>query len=197
VQQINRLWIVLILLFHSTGYSQTTATSCINKSKPRYLLPYPAGNSYFLLQGNCGRHSHFEHQQFAYDFRMPVGSIVTAMRSGRVVNVKEQFHDHTNNSDSLNFLIILHDDSTAARYLHLTFQGVLVEKGDYVQAGDTIALSGNTGISTEPHLHVDITGYCTKAPCQTLPFSFINSNNPVPIQGRTYQAYKIKRWQLR
>lgn len=174
-----------------------TATGCINKSKPRYFLPYPSGKSYYLLQGNCGRHSHFEHQQFAYDFRMPIGSFVTAMRSGRVVNVKEQFHDNTNNSDSLNFLIILHEDSTAARYLHLTFQGVLVEKGDFVQAGDTIAISGNTGISTEPHLHVDITGYCTKAPCQTLPFSFINSNDPVPVQGKTYLAYKIRRWQLR
>ncbi len=119
---------------------------------------------------------------------MPIGTYVTAMRSGKVVNFREQFRDGANTNDSLNFIIILHEDSTASRYLHLTQNGALVERGQYVNAGDTIALSGNSGLSTEAHLHVDVTGYCTKAPCQTIPFSFINSIDKVPIQGRSYKA---------
>jgi murein DD-endopeptidase MepM/ murein hydrolase activator NlpD len=165
------------------------STGCINKSKPLYLLPFPAGKTYYLLQGNCGKFSHTKESAFAYDFRMPVGSYVTAMRNGKVVNVREQFKDGFNkNNDSLNFIIILHDDSTVSRYLHITHNGALAERGQYVKAGDTIALSGNTGFSTEPHLHVDVTGYCSKAPCQTLPFSFKNCNDKVPVQGRVYTA---------
>lgn len=166
-------------------------SSCINKSKPQYLLPFPAGASYYLLQGNCGKHSHTGTDAFAYDFRMPIGSYITAMRAGKVVNLREQYHDgHNKNNDSLNFIIILHDDSTAARYLHITYNGALVEKEQYVNAGDTIALSGNSGLSTEAHLHVDITGYCTKAPCQTMPFSFKNCDDKIPVQGRIYTAKK-------
>lgn len=167
-----------------------TSTGCINKSKPKYILPFPVDESYYVLQGNCGKHSHSGDGAFAYDFRMPVGTHVIAMRSGKVVNVKEQFRDGSNTNDSLNFIIILHDDSTVSRYLHITQYGALVEKGQYVNAGDTIALSGNSGLSTEPHLHVDVTGYCTKAPCQTIPFSFKNSVDKVPIQGRIYFALK-------
>jgi len=121
---------------------------------------------------------------------MPVGTYVIAMRSGKVVNVRDQFKDGSNTNDSLNFIIILHDDSTASRYLHITQKGALVKKGQYVSVGDTIALSGNSGLSTEPHLHVDVTGYCTRAPCQTIPFSFINCTDEVPIQGRTYKAIR-------
>ena len=113
------------------------------------------------------------------------------MRSGKVVNVREQFKDGSNTNGSLNFIIILHNDSTASRYLHITQNGALVEKGQYVNAGDTIALSGNSGLSTEPHLHVDVTGYCTKAPCQTIPFSFINCRSKVPLQRGVYTALKL------
>lgn len=182
--------IVIVAVLACTGCLAQTSTGCINKSKPQYLLPFPPGQTYYVLQGNCGKHSHFDHQAFSYDFRMPVGSYVTAMRSGKVVAVREEFRDGSNAGDSLNFIIILHDDSTASRYLHLTRNGSLVERGQYINAGDTIALSGNSGVSTEPHLHVDITGYCTKAPCQTLPFSFKNCKDKVPVQGRTYTALR-------
>lgn len=185
------LFLAAILLFsgQSTVSSGLCSNGCINRSKPVYRLPFPAGHSYLLLQGNCGKYSHTNEDAYAYDFRMPVGSYVTAMRPGKVVNLREQFTDGYNkNNDSLNFLIILHNDSTASRYLHLTKNGVLVEKGQFVQAGDTIALSGNTGLSSEPHLHVDVTGYCTKAPCQTIPFSFLFCKDKVPVQGRMYSS---------
>jgi murein DD-endopeptidase MepM/ murein hydrolase activator NlpD len=180
----------LFLFFLSNSQQNLTGTGCINKSKPKYILPFPTGQSYYLLQGNCGKHSHLGNDAFSYDFRMPIGTPVIAMRPGKVVNVREQFRDGSNTNDSLNFIIILHDDSAASRYLHITQNGALVEKGQYVNAGDTIALSGNSGLSTEPHLHVDITGYCTKAPCQTIPFSFKNCKDKVPIQGRIYEALK-------
>lgn len=169
-----------------------TNTGCVNRARPEYVLPFPVGKSYYLLQGNCGKHSHYGNDAFSYDFRMPIGTYVTAMRSGKVVNLHEQFRDGSNTNDSLNFIIILHTDSTASRYLHITQNGALVEKGQYVQAGDTIALSGNSGLCTEPHLHVDVTGYCTKAPCQTIPFSFLNAADKVPMQGRIYIAKQVK-----
>jgi murein DD-endopeptidase MepM/ murein hydrolase activator NlpD len=187
-----RLPFIPLIFFISCSHQNKpvlTSTGCINKSKPQYLLPFPPGQSYYLLQGNCGKYSHTNEAAFAYDFRMPVGTYITAMRPGKVVNVREQFKDGFNkNNDSLNFIIILHEDSTVSRYLHITHNGALAERGQYVKAGDTIALSGNTGFSSEPHLHVDVTGYCTKAPCQTVPFSFKNCIDKVPVQGRTYTA---------
>ena len=39
-------------------------------------------------------------------------------------------------------------------YAHLS--EATVEKGDFVQAGDPIALSGDTGFTTAPHLHYEV-----------------------------------------
>jgi hypothetical protein len=49
---------------------------------------------------------------------------------------------------------VLHESGDVTVYGHM--DEILVSPGDYVEAGDTIALLGNTGQSTGPHLHFEV-----------------------------------------
>jgi murein DD-endopeptidase MepM/ murein hydrolase activator NlpD len=49
---------------------------------------------------------------------------------------------------------ILHESGDVTVYGHM--EEILVEPGQYVQAGETIALLGNRGQSTGPHLHFEV-----------------------------------------
>ncbi len=53
-----------------------------------------------------------------------------------------------------NFVHIKINKNTYISYNHLN--KVLVKKGEFVTSGDIIALSGNTGASTGPHLHLSL-----------------------------------------
>lgn len=83
------------------------------------------------------------------DLPVPVGSPVMSVADGEVV---ERGHDRR----AGNYLTVRHNDGWYSRYLHLNT--VTVRKGDRLSAGETIATSGNTGLSTGPHLHLEI-GY--------------------------------------
>ncbi|WP_320720942.1 M23 family metallopeptidase [Enterobacter sp. 296B2] len=52
------------------------------------------------------------------------------------------------------YMTIRHPDGWSSRYLHLN--KLLMIKNQYVQKGDVIALSGNTGRTDGPHLHLEI-----------------------------------------
>ena len=45
---------------------------------------------------------------------------------------------------------------TSAYYGHLSKNGVAVHLDQRVSAGEMVALSGNTGMSTGPHLHLSV-----------------------------------------
>jgi murein DD-endopeptidase MepM/ murein hydrolase activator NlpD len=159
-----------------------------------YNLPYPKGRSYELRQSNCSGFGHVGFWRHGYDFIMPIGTIVVAARSGSVGWAKDGCSDGDPNCTNL--ITVVHADGTVALYSHLTFGGVLVDPGQGVSQGDTIGLSGNTGFSTEPHLHFsvhpcnDLPGLPNAGNCPSLPFTVQNTDpNPQGLVAlRWYEA---------
>ena len=147
----------------------------------RYVLPFTAGETYSLTQGNCGRESHDGRFRYAFDFRMPAGTPVVAARSGTVVLVRDDRPDGTGRIGDENLVIIEHADGPRSRYVHLRQHGARIVPGDSVAPGDTIALSGNSGRSAFPHLHVDVADRCDRDGCRTVPVAFLNAEPSVPI----------------
>jgi murein DD-endopeptidase MepM/ murein hydrolase activator NlpD len=154
-----------------------------------YVLPWSVGQGYRVGQGNCGPGSHAAGSavQYAYDFLMPTGTAVLAARSGTVLLVEERFADGTRRAGEENYVNVRHGDGTLAAYVHLTQGGALVEVGQPVTQGQVLGLSGDSGSSSEPHLHFHVQA-CEG--CGTVPISFRNTR-PHPrglVQGETYQA---------
>ena len=82
------------------------------------------------------------------DFAMRTGSPITSPADGRVVKAAFQ------KNGAGNYLVIRHDNGYKTRYMHLSKR--MVAEGDRVSMGQKIALSGNTGRSTGPHLHYEV-----------------------------------------
>jgi murein DD-endopeptidase MepM/ murein hydrolase activator NlpD len=82
------------------------------------------------------------------DIAVRIGTDVYAVADGIVLAVPEESDGYGKN------LIIQHADEFSSRYAKLS--DILVTEGQAVKAGERIALSGNTGISTGPHLHFEL-----------------------------------------
>jgi murein DD-endopeptidase MepM/ murein hydrolase activator NlpD len=81
------------------------------------------------------------------DFSAAQGEPIRATADGRVKTVGRS-------PDYGKFVVIDHGDRLETRYAHAS--KILVNEGDLVQREDVIALVGNTGRSTGPHLHYEI-----------------------------------------
>ncbi|MDA3899553.1 MAG: M23 family metallopeptidase [Spirochaetes bacterium] len=166
--------------------------------KSSYLLPYPVGTDYHLVQGNCTRYSHKGTNRYAYDFGMPIGHEITAARGGLVYFVDMDTPDNTFRGKRRyrrypnargNAILIEHDDGTVGVYFHLKQNGALVKKGDTVVQGQPIALSGSSGFTTGPHLHFAVRRSRTDR--QSLPVTFRNADPGEDFNlksGNTYLA---------
>jgi len=158
---------------------------------PKYALPFPEGSAYSLTQGNCGRASHDGRFSFSFDFRMPIGTAVVAARDGVIYALREGNPNGTGRVGDENYVFVSHADGEISRYIHVTTNGVLVERGARVSRGDTIALSGHSGRSAFPHLHFDVSRGCGTARCVNVPAAFVNSEPPIPTALRDYLAARI------
>jgi murein DD-endopeptidase MepM/ murein hydrolase activator NlpD len=157
----------------------------------KFVLPYPVGKAYICSQGFNSSFSHYGSFSYAVDFDMSIGTLVTAARNGRVVYVVENYSNNDHVPGHENVVIVMHEDSTYSRYVHLTTNGALVGLNKVLVAGDSLGLSGNSGDSNHPHLHFDVIETFSGRDDQTIPFDFINTI-PHPLglkKGVVYEAF--------
>ncbi len=90
-----------------------------------------------------GRYQHHA----GIDFRAATGTSVYASKGGRII-----FAGRKGGYGKI--VVIEHEDNFTTWYGHLS--RIRVKVGQIVSQGKVIGLSGNTGISTGPHLHFEI-----------------------------------------
>jgi murein DD-endopeptidase MepM/ murein hydrolase activator NlpD len=110
----------------------------------------PMGKDYRITSGFGIRNDPFTgllamHE--GLDFVAEVGSPIVATAAGTVIRSE---YDHAYG----NVVEVSHIEGFTTRYGHLSKR--LVQVGQKVQRNETIALLGNTGRSTGPHLHYEV-----------------------------------------
>ena len=105
---------------------------------------------------------HHRQMHAGLDFAMPIGTPIYATANGVVLSAGIQpGYGH--------MVEIRHNFGFGTRYGHLNGK-YAVKQGDFVRKGDIIAYSGNSGLSTGPHLHYEIR-FISKA---LNPINFVN-----------------------
>ncbi len=185
---------------HNKSLFQTLYSTTIGRLNPQYdkghlyALPYAKGKSYQLTQGFNGEETHKGHSAYALDFKMDEGTKIHAMREGTVVALEDKQTEHGFSpefTDKSNYIIIQHDDGTMAMYGHLKNNGVKVNLGQKIYKHAFIGLSGNTGYSSGPHLHVHISAIKNlQSGSSSIPFSFLAKRGKIdfPVLSSSYIA---------
>jgi hypothetical protein len=130
-------------------------------SKPnlrQFTLPFPKEKEYKIIQGYDGTYSHqIGLAKYALDFDMKIGDTICSSDEGFVVGLVNKYSKNGKSKkwrDYANSITIYNPETSVfTEYAHLKEKGTLVKIGDFVKVGQTIALAGNTGWSTTPHLH--------------------------------------------
>lgn len=135
------------------AYASTSKKSSLT---PPYLPDYPsstsiAGQMVLPVEGyvtsKFGYRPSFGRMHKGIDLHLQVGDTVRAALDGVVSRVSVDPHGYGL------FVVIRHAGDLETRYGHLSSS--LVASGKRVAAGDAIALGGNSGNSTGPHLHFE------------------------------------------
>ncbi|MEM7216021.1 MAG: M23 family metallopeptidase [Pseudomonadota bacterium] len=162
--------------------TQNGDVEAVHDKEFKYRVPIAKGTSAYVSQSCNGTFSHFGPSKHAIDLTMNVGTPIHAARGGQVIAVKEDSDKRGNTKDFIddaNEIKILHDDGTIGFYVHLKKDGALVEPGQHVRKGEKIALSGNTGWTTAPHLHFEVFTVNENFITHTVPIKFATSKGIV------------------
>jgi murein DD-endopeptidase MepM/ murein hydrolase activator NlpD len=158
-----------------------------------YRAPFAPGSTFGIAQAFGGLASHTDAQNYyAIDIVMPEGTPVLAARDGVVMTLDNDFYgaglDMARYGDRANNIRVVHADGSMAVYAHLKLESSRVHVGQHVQAGQVLALSGDTGYTTGPHLH-----FCVQVNQQmklvSVPFKILGPDGAfTPTQGMLLTA---------
>ncbi|MEV6839177.1 M23 family metallopeptidase [Streptomyces sp. NPDC051133] len=134
------------------GATAVVGTGVANAAAPSAASWVDPVKSYTLTASFDQGGSHWMHKHSGQDFAVPVGTDVMAAHGGTVV--KAGPNGGGDGPAYGNAIVIKHADGQYSQYAHLS--RIDVKVGQAVKTGQHIALSGNTGNTTGPHLHFEI-----------------------------------------
>ena len=101
-----------------------------------------------IITSPYGYREKYDRMHYGMDISLCVGDTITNPMKGTVSQVKYDPRGYGH------YLIVVHDNGLETRYAHLSKP--LVSAGQRIEQGEPIALSGNSGNSTGPHLHLEV-----------------------------------------
>jgi len=125
------------------------------KSQNIYGLPFPLDTKIELIVKE--NQAHAGPFKGAIDFAVKLQTPVLAPLDGEVLEVidsNDKFGVTEKFAPYVNFITIKHADNEFSQLLHLEKGSSLIRAGDEVKKGEQIALSGNSGWMTGPHIHM-------------------------------------------
>ncbi|ATF09966.1 peptidoglycan DD-metalloendopeptidase family protein [Candidatus Enterovibrio altilux] len=119
------------------------------------------------------------------DFAVPIGTPVVSTGDGVIIIV--QNHPYAGK-----YIVVDHGNQFRTRYLHNS--KILVKKGQHVTRGQPIALSGNSGRVTGPHIHYEllIRGRAVNPMTANIPMSISVPRNEIMTFEKSVAAYDQK-----
>lgn len=157
-------------------YTGVSVPQKVDIDVSKFSMPHPG-----YITSPYGYRKRFRRMHKGVDLKINMGDTIRAAFDGRVriTNYERAGYGY--------YVVVRHTNDLETVYGHLS--GFIVEEGQYVKAGDPIALGGNTGRSTGPHLHFETRymGYAIN-PCAI--FDFANQTthtDTYTFDKRTYQ----------
>ncbi len=146
-----------------------------------FHMPHPG-----YITSPYGYRRRFRRMHKGVDLKLNIGDTVRAAFDGKVRIVRNQGRRKGYGK----YIVIRHPNQLETVYGHLSEW--LVEPDQYVKAGQPIALGGNTGRSTGPHLHFETRymGYAIN-PCAI--FDFANQTTHTDTYTFTKSGYQNAR----
>lgn len=158
-----------------------------------YRAPFAVASNFSVTQAYPNVVTHTTPDSYhAIDIAMPVGTDIFAARDGVVFDVESGNFRGGLDADvgAANIVRVLHEDGTYAVYAHLNRNSIRVAPGEFVQRGQYIAESGNSGFSSGPHLHfVVLKNGDMKTESVPVQFTGSGSSAVVPAIGQSLTAY--------
>lgn len=172
-----------LVLFAITPLLFSVASSSAAPATPSGAVPF---RGTFKVSATWGATTGATHVTPAIDFVMPIGTPVYAAGNGvvdftsndpRNCNPLNHVPIHGTYAQGIQWCMdhgldgtrirIHHDDGTFTMYVHLSKIRTGIARSTRVKTGQLIAWSGNSGISTGPHLHfsrINVAGTATIDP---------------------------------
>lgn len=185
------------------------------KTKTNLVLPFK--DAWFVSNGGRDpeKNNHIrvdgpQNQQFGYDFRQKrkgteknledfgvFGKEVIAPGNGIIVQVIDgsidvAFGERDRSVGVGNAIIIDHKNGEFSLLCHFKQNSIKVKVGDTVKQGEIVGLCGNTGNTSEPHIHFNLQDNRFMHKAKALPAQFVR----ILVHGELKTNYEPERGQI-